>query len=233
MKRSSSTFNFQKFLGEIGPQRTIRVYEGRQAIYSQGDVADAAFYIQRGNVKLTVTSQAGKKAVIAILGRGDLFGTGCLAKQSVRMSGATVILQATTTRVERGALVRMIHREPPFAKLFISYLLSRTGRIAEDLLNQLFSSSEQRLARVLLMLAHSGEGRKPEPAISVISQETLAQMVGTTRARISHSMNKFRKLGYISYNGGLSVHGSLRSIVQHDWQRPHDGTPGFPREVRF
>jgi len=233
LKRRSRTFSFQKFLKEVGPQRTIRVYQGRQTIYSQGDLADAMFYIQSGNVKLTVTSRSGKKAVVAILGRGDFFGTGCLAKQSLRRTGAAALTQASIARLEKGVFVRMIHQEPDFARLFISYLASRVGRIGEDSLDQHFSSSEQRLARVLLRLARLGEGRKPEPAISAVSQDTLAQMVGTTRSRISHFMNKFRKLGYISYNGRLKVHGSLHGIVLHDWRPPRTGAPGSPREIRF
>ena len=233
MKRRSRASSFQQFLTDIGPQKTTREYHGWQTIYSQGDQADAMFYVQSGNVKLTVTSRSGKKAVVAVLGRGDLFGTECLAKQSLRSTGAAVLPQASIARVERGVFVRMIHQEPDFARLFISYLASRVGRIGEDLLDQHFSSSEQRLARVLLRLAHFGEGGKPEPAISAISQETLAQMVGTTRSRISHFMNKFRKLGYISYNGRLEVHGSLNGIVVHDWRSPHPGAPGFPPDAHF
>jgi CRP-like cAMP-binding protein len=233
MKRRSRASSFQQFLEEIGPQEKTREYLGRQTIYSQGDLADAAFYIQGGNVKLTVTSQSGKKAVIAVLGRGDFFGTGCLARRSLRMTGAAALTQASIARVERRVLVRMIHQEPDFARLFISYLASRVGMIAEDLLDQHFSSSEQRLARVLLRLAHFGEGRKPEPAVSAVSQDTLAQMVGTTRSRVSHFMNKFRKLGYISYNGGLRVHGSLQGMVLHDWRSPRSDTPGSAPEARF
>jgi CRP-like cAMP-binding protein len=233
MKRRSRASSFQQFLKEMGPQQTIREYQGRQTIYSQGDPADAMFYIQSGNVMLTVTSQSGKKAVIAILGRGDFFGTGCLAKQSLRRTGAAALPQASIARVDSEVFVRLIHQEPDFARLFISYLASQVGRIGEDLLDQHFSSSEQRLARVLLRLAHLGEGRKSEPAISAVSQDTLAQMVGTTRSRISHFMNKFRKLGYISYNGRLKVHGSLHDIVLHDWRSTHPGAPGFPHDGHF
>jgi CRP-like cAMP-binding protein len=233
MKRRSRAASFQQFLKEIAPQEETRKYLGRQTIYSQGELADAAFYIQGGNVKLTVTSPSGKKAVIAILGRGDFFGTGCLAKRSLRMTGAAALTQASIARVERRVLVRMIHQEPDFARLFISYLASQVGRIAEDLIDLHFSSSEQRLARVLLRLAHLGEGRKPEPAVYAVSQDTLAQMVGTTRSRVSHFMNKFRKLGYISYNGGLRVHGSLQGIVPHDWRSPRSDTPGSAPDARF
>jgi CRP-like cAMP-binding protein len=227
-KTRSRASSFQQFLNEIGPRGKTREYLGRQSIYSQGDLADAAFYIQGGNIKLTVTSPSGKKAVVAILGRGDFFGTGCLAKQSLRRTGAAALTQASIVRVGRGALTRMIRQEPDFARLFISYLASCVGRISEDLLDQHFSSSEQRLARVLLRLAHHGEGREPEPAVSVISQDTLAQMVGTTRARINHFMNKFRKLGYISYNGGLKVDGSLQRIVPGDQRPQRTGSSGSP-----
>lgn len=223
MKRQHRASNFQQFLKAVGPHKTTREYRGRQAIYSQGDLADAMFYIQSGSVKLTVTSHSGKKAVVAILGRGDLFGTGCLAKQSLRRTGAIAFPQASIARVKRGDVVRMIHQKPAFARLFISYLASCVGRIEEDLLDHHFSSSEERLARVLLRLAHLGEGGEPEPAISAISQVTLAQMVGTTRSRISHFMNKFRKLGHISYNGGLIVHASLDGIVLNDWRSPRPG----------
>ena len=234
MKKSRSpAASFRQFLEEIGPQEETREYLSRQTIYSQGDLADAAFYIQGGNVKLTVTSESGKKAVLAVLGRGDFFGTGCLAKRSLRITGAAALTQASIARVERRVLVRMIHQQPDFARLFISHLASHAGRIAEDLIDQHFSSSEQRLARVLLRLAHFGEGRKPEPAVSAISQDTLAQMVGTTRSRVSHFMNKFRKLGHISYNGRLRVHSSLQGIVLHDWRSVRSDTPGSRPEARF
>jgi CRP-like cAMP-binding protein len=232
-KRRSRASSFQQFLKELGPQEKTREYLGRQTIYSQGDLADAAFYIQSGNVKLTVTSPSGKKAVIAILGRGDFFGTGCVARRSLRMTGAAALTRASISRVDRVVLVRMIHQEPDFARLFISYLASCVGRISEDLIAQHFSTSEQRLARVLLRLAHHGEGRKPEPAVSAVSQDTLAQMVGTTRSRVSHFMTKFRKLGYISYNGGLRVHGSLQGMVLYDWRSPRSDTPGSAPDARF
>ncbi len=232
MKRRSRASSFQQFLKEFGPEEETRKYLDQQTIYSQGDLADAAFYIQGGNVKLTVTSPSGKKAVIAVLGRGDFFGTGCLARRSLRMTGAAALPKASIARVERSVLVRLIHQEPDFARLFISYLASCVGRISEDLLDQHFSSSEQRLARVLLRLAHVGEGRDPEPAVYAVSQDTLAQMVGTTRSRISHFMNKFRKLGYISYNGGLRVHGSLQGIVPHDGRPPRSDTTGSRPHAR-
>jgi CRP/FNR family cyclic AMP-dependent transcriptional regulator len=209
MNRRTLTFNSRQFLKKVGTQKTTRRYQEQQAIYSQGDAADAMFYIQNGTVKLTVVSQSGKKAVIGILGRGDLFGTACLAKQSLRTSGATAIHQSTIACVKRGILVRMIHQDPIFAKLFISYLLSRIVRIREDLVDQLFNLSEKRLARILLSLAHFGK-EGSDPVIPNINQGTFAEMVGTTRSRVSHFMNKFRKLGLIDYNrDGLTVHVAL------------------------
>jgi CRP/FNR family cyclic AMP-dependent transcriptional regulator len=212
--RHTPTFNSRKFLKKIGTQKTTREYQDQQAIYSQGDAADAMFYILNGNVKLTVVSQSGKKAVIAILGRGDLFGTSCLAKQSLRTSDATAIHQSTVARVKRGLIVRLIHRDPAFAKLFISYLLSRVFRIREDLVDQLFNFSEKRLARILLSLANFGKKGSRDPVIPNINQRTFAEMVGTTRSRVSYFMNRFRKLGFIDYSRrGLTVHGALLSAV--------------------
>jgi cAMP-binding proteins - catabolite gene activator and regulatory subunit of cAMP-dependent protein kinases len=185
-------------------------------IFSQGDTADAVFNIQDGKVKLTVVSQQGKEAVVAILERGDFFGEGCLAGQPVRMATAISLGDSTLVRINKQAMINVLHEEPTFAELFISYLLSRNIRIEEDLIDQLFNSSEKRLARVLLLLAHFGKEGKPDPVIPKISQETLAEMIGTTRSRVSFFLNKFRKLGFIHYNGGLQVHSSLLSIVLHD-----------------
>jgi CRP/FNR family cyclic AMP-dependent transcriptional regulator len=212
-------FNSRTLLNKVGPRKTTREYQDQQTIYSQGDVADAMFHIQRGNVKLTVRSRRGKKAVIAILGRGDIFGTGCLAeKQSLRMSGATTVHPSTISRVEKETIVRVINQNPAFSKLFIAYLLSRIVRIQEDLLAQLFDSSEGRLARVLLSLARVGKHGKHERVIPKISQQTLAEIVGTTRSRVSHFMNKFRKLGFVEYDSGmmLTVHSGLLSVILHD-----------------
>jgi CRP-like cAMP-binding protein len=218
MSRQTLTFNSRYFLKRIGNQKTTREYQDRQAIYSQGDAADAMFYIEDGNVKLAVTSPRGKKAVIAILGPGDVFGEGCLAKQPLRMSTATAIQPSAIARVNKGTLVRLIHQEPAFAKLLISYLLSRVVRVEEDFVDRLFNFSEKRLARILLMLAHFGKGSTTETVHLGINQEQLAQMVGTTRSRVSHFMNKFRKLGFVDYhgNGALTVHSGLLSVVQHD-----------------
>ena len=185
-------------------------------VFSQGDPADAIFYIQKGKVKLTVVSNAGKEAVIAILGAGDFLGEGCLAGQPVRLATATAMSDCSIVRLEKAATIRVLHDEPAFSEMFLSYLLSRNMRIEEDLVDQLFNSSEKRLARVLLLLANFGKEGKPEPVIAKISQETLAEMIGTTRSRVSFFMNKFRKMGFIEYNGELHVHSSLLNIVLHD-----------------
>ena len=185
-------------------------------VFSQGDPADAIFYIQKGKVKLTVVSEHGKEAVIAILEAGDFFGEGCLAGQPLRIATAGAISECAIMRLEKSDTIRVLHDEPAFSELFLEYLLSRNIRIEEDLVDQLFNSSEKRLARLLLLLANFGKEGKPEPVIANISQETLAEMIGTTRSRVSHFMNKFRKLGFIDYNGGLKVHSSLLNIVLHD-----------------
>ncbi len=213
------SFDSRKLLTKVGPQKTTREYQDQQAIYSQGDVADAMFHIHSGNVKLTVASRSGKKAVIAILGRGDIFGTGCLAKKpSRRMSGATAVHPSTISRVEKKTVVRVINQNPSFSRLLIFYLLSHIVRIEEDLLGHLFDSSEMRLARVLLSLARVGKHGKKERVIPKINQETLAEIVGTTRSRVSYFMNKFRRLGLVEYDSGmmLTVHPSLHSVILHD-----------------
>ena len=226
MSRRTLTFNSRNFLKRIGTQKTTREYQDQQVVYAQGDAADAMFHIQNGSVKLVVASPRGKQAVIAILGPGDVFGEGCLAKQSLRMSTATAIQPSTIACVKKGILVRLIHREPAFAKLFISYLLSRMVRVEEDFVDRLFNFSEKRLARILLLLTHFGKEGRDGNAFPRINQEQLAQMVGTTRSRVSHFMNKFRKLGFIDYNGNgaLTVHSGLLSAVLHD--QPLGQTPG-------
>ena len=219
MTRHTLTLNSRNFLKRIGTQETIREYQDQQTIYSEGDAADAMFQIQKGSVKLVVASQRGKKAVIAILGQADVFGEGCLVNRTVRRSTATAIQASTIARVNRRTIIRLIHRKPAFAKLLISYLLSRMVRVEEDLIDQLFNSSEKRLARSLLLLAHFGKEGRSESVLPRVNQEHLAQMVGTTRSRVSHFMNKFRKLGFVDYNGssgGLTVHGDLLSVVLHD-----------------
>jgi CRP-like cAMP-binding protein len=195
---------------------TTKAYRKKTAVFSQGSPADAVFYVERGKVKLTVLSTRGKEAVVAILGSGDFFGEGCLAGQPLRMATATAMTECSILRVQKETMVRMLHNEPALSELFMAYLLSRNVRIEEDLVDQLFNSSEKRLARILLLLTRFGKDGQHEPVVPRISQETLAEMVGTTRSRVSFFMNKFRKLGFIEYNGGLQVHSSLLNIVLHD-----------------
>ncbi len=208
-------FDPSVFLAKVGVEKTTREYLDKQVVFLQGDAADAAYYIQAGKVKLTVVSAHGKEAVVGILERGTFFGEGCLAGQPLRMATANAIEPTTIVRVGKTTMVRLLHREPEFAELFIEYLLSRNVRIEEDLLDHLFNNSERRLARLLLLLAHVGREAPLETVVPRVSQETLAAMVGTTRSRVSHFMNLFRKLGFINYhgNGGLRVHRSLLTVV--------------------
>jgi CRP/FNR family transcriptional regulator, cyclic AMP receptor protein len=200
--------------------KTQTDHHPKQVIFSQGDSADSIFYIHKGKVKLTVVSNRGKEAVIALLGAGDFFGEGCLAGQVKRMSTATAMTAVSFTRLEKSAAIRVLRDEPVFTDVFLQHLLIRSIRIEEDLVDQLFNSSEKRLARVLLLLAHFGKEGVPETVVPKISQETLADMVGTTRSRVSFFMNRFRKLGFIHYaggiEGGLQVHSSLLNVVLHD-----------------
>ena len=209
-------FDPKLFLAKVGTGRTIREYDKKQVVFSQSDSAEAIFYIQKGKVKLTVVSDNGKEAVIAILGAGDFLGEACLAGRVMYLGTAIAMSECSIVRLEKASMIRVLHEEPAFSEMFVSYLLSRNVRIEEDLVDQLFNSSEKRLARVLLLLAHFGKEGKPEPVIAKISQETLAEMIGTTRSRVSFFMNKFRKMGFIEYNGGLHVHSSLLNIVLHD-----------------
>jgi CRP/FNR family transcriptional regulator, cyclic AMP receptor protein len=214
--KSKQLFNPKLFLAKVGEGRTIAEYSKDQMVFSQGDPANAVFYIQKGKVKLTVVSNSGKEAVIAILGTGDFLGEGCLTTQPLRMAAATAISNCSLVRLEKAAMISVLHDEPAFSEMFLAYVLSRNMRIEEDLVDQLFNSSEKRLARVLLLLAHFGKEGKPEPVVAKISQEMLAEMIGTTRSRVSFFMNKFRKMGFIEYNGGLHVNSSLLNIVLHD-----------------
>jgi len=209
-------FNPQSFLASIGRGKTHTDYSRNQKVFAQGDEAQAIFYIQKGKVKLTVVSNQGKEAVIAMLAGGDFFGEGCLAGQLLRMSTVTTLSECSIVRIEKSDTVRVLHDEPAFSEMFLHYLLSRNLRIEEDLVDHLFNSSEKRLARVLLLLANFGKEGKPETVIPKMSQETLAEIIGTTRSRVSFFMNKFRKLGFISYNGHLEVHSSLLNVVLHD-----------------
>jgi CRP-like cAMP-binding protein len=218
MSRKPLPFNSRSFLKRVGTQKTTREYQDEQVIYSQGDAADAMFHIHSGNVKLVVESARGKQAVIALLGPGDVFGEGCLIQRSLRKSTATVVQHATIVCVKRGTLVHLVHKEPAFAKLMIVYLLSRIVRVEEDFVDRLFNFSEKRLARILLMLTSFGPESQDGTACPKINQQYLAQMVGTTRSRVSHFMNKFRKLGFVEYRGtgGLTVHTGLLSAVLRD-----------------
>jgi CRP-like cAMP-binding protein len=209
-------FDPQVFLAKVGEGRTIADYRKNQKVFSQGDPADAIFYIQSGKVKLTVVSQQGKEAVVGILGTNDFFGESCLLGRPVRMATATAMSVCAIVRLEKARTIQVLHDESSFSELLLAHLLSRNIRLEEDLVDQLFNSSEKRLARVLLLLANFGKEGKPEPVIAKISQETLAEIIGTTRSRVSFFMNKFRKLGLISYNGGLKVHSALMNIVLHD-----------------
>jgi CRP-like cAMP-binding protein len=209
-------FNPLKFLAEVGKGKTTLTCPKKRILFSQGDAADAVFYIQTGKVKLTVISSEGKEAIIAILEPGAFFGEGCLAGQLVCMATAAAMEKSTLVRIDKQAMIRVLHDEPSFSELFLAYLLSRNIRIQEDLVDQLFNSSEKRLARVLLLLAHFGKDGKSVPITLKISQDVLAEMIGTTRSRINFFMNKFRKLGFVDYNGGVHVHSSLLNIVLHD-----------------
>ena len=215
-RKRPATFNPQTFLATVGGGKTILAIPKNKTIFSQGDASDAVFYIQEGKVKLTVASRQGKEAVVAILNPGAFFGESCLAGRPARLATATTLVASKIVRVDKVSMVRVLHDEPAFSELFLAYVLSRNMRVEEDLVDQLFNSSEKRLARVLLLLAHIGKEGKPEPILTKISQETLAEMVGTTRSRISFFMNKFRKMGFIAYNGGLQVHSSLLNIILHD-----------------
>ena len=213
------SFNLQSFLAKVGEGTSIGTYRTDQIVFSQGDHADAVFYIESGKVKLTVVSEQGKEAVVALLGTNEFFGEGCLAGQTRRIATVTTMTESVIVRLEKEAIVRVIHQEPAFSEMFIAHLLSRAIRVEADLVDQLFNSSEKRLARLLLLLANFGKEEKPEPILAKISQETLAEMIGTTRSRVSFFMNKFRKLGLIEYNGHIEVRSSLLNVVLHE--EPH------------
>lgn len=214
--KPKNLFDPKLFLSKVGEGRSISKYGKGQVIFAQGEPADAVFYIQKGKAKVTVVSEQGKEAVVAILGTHEFFGEGCLAGQMQRISTVTSITESVIMRLEKAVILQAIHLEPAFSEMFIAHLLGRTLRVEADLVDQLFNSSEKRLARLLLLLANFGKEGKPEPMIAKISQETLADMIGTTRSRVSFFMNKFRKLGFIDYNGGIEVHSSLLNVVLHD-----------------
>jgi CRP/FNR family transcriptional regulator, cyclic AMP receptor protein len=216
--RKKRAFDPMEFLATIGEGRKVVPFPKKQAIFAQGDAADSIFYIQEGKVRLTVVSQIGKEATLGILSEGDFFGEGGLAGQPLRMGSATAMTDCELLQIDKKAMMLALHREHTFSDLFVAYLLARNIRYEEDLVDQLFNSSEKRLARILLLLAHFGKEGVPEAVIPKISQETLADMIGTTRSRVSFFMNKFRKLGFVNYNGGsgLQVHSSLLNVVLHD-----------------
>ena len=211
-----ATINPKSFLAQLGEGWSIGNYRKDQIVFSQGEPADAVFYIETGNAKLTVVSEQGKEAIVAIIGANEFFGEGCLAGQRIRISTVAAMTESVIVRLENAAILRAIHQEPAFSEMFIAHLLSRTIRVEADLVDQLFNSSEKRLARLLSLLANFGQEGKPETTIAKISQETLAAMIGTTRSRVSFFMNKFRRLGFIDYNGAIKIHSSLLNVVLHD-----------------
>ena len=213
------------FLETAGHGRMLSTHRKNQIIFSQGDDADAVIYIKRGKIKVTVVSTHGKEAVVAILGVDEFLGEGCLIGQPKRLATASAMTECVTMRVEKSEILQVLQDEPAFSKMFISHILARTARVEEDLVDQLFNSTEKRLARVLLLLANFGKDGRPEPIIAKISQETLAEMIGTTRSRVSHFMNKFRNLGFIAYNGHLEVHSSLLSVVLNENAPTADSPP--------
>lgn len=216
MTPKAKVFDPNLFLAKVGEGRKIVDYSKNQVVFSQAERSDAIFYIQKGKVKLTVVSKRGKEAVIALLGEGDFFGEGCLAGQPLRMATAVSLSNCSILKLEKAGVVRLLREEPAFSEMFVAHLLSRNIKIEEDLVDQLFNSSEKRLARVLLLLANFGKEGRPEEVIPKMSQETLAEIIGTTRSRVSFFMNRFRKLGFIEYNGSLKIHSSLLNVILHD-----------------
>ncbi len=216
MKRKKLPFDPKAFLSKVNGGRTVSKYRKNQIVYQQGEPADAVFYIQTGKAKKTVISEQGKEAVVAVLGAGDFFGERCLAGQTLRLGSVAALTECAITRIPKTEIVSVIHKEPAFAELFIAHLLARNSRVEGGLVGQVFNSSEKRLARTLLLLANFGKEGEPEPVLAKISQETLAEMIGTTRSRVSAFMNKFRKLGLIDYNGHIEIHRSLLNVVLHE-----------------
>ena len=217
MKRKAKLpFDPKVFLAKVNGGQRVSDYRKDQIVFRQGDPADAVFYIQSGKAKKTVVSEQGKEAVVALLGPDDFFGEGCLAGEALRLSSVTALTKCVIARISKADITRVIHEEPAFAELFISHLLARNSRVEEDLVDQLFNSSEKRLARTLLLLANFCKEGPPDPIIAKVSQETLAEIIGTTRSRVSFFMNKFRKLGLIDYNGSIEIHSSLLNVVLRD-----------------
>jgi CRP/FNR family cyclic AMP-dependent transcriptional regulator len=218
-KAKKVPFDSKVFLASVNGGRTIVSYRKGEVIFSQGDPADAVFYIQKGKVKITVISEQGREAVVAVLSPDEFCGEGCLTGQPLRLGTAEAMTECVIMRLQKETMVSVLHEEPGFSEFFVSHLLTRTARVEADLVDQLFNSSEKRLARALLLLANFGKEGPPEPTIAKVSQETLAEMIGTTRSRVSFFMNKFRKLGLINYNGHLEIHRSLLNVVLHE--EPH------------
>ncbi len=217
--KKARPFDVDVFLHTGDGNRIVEKHRKNRIIFSQGEPADAVFYIQEGRVKVCVLSEQGKEAVVALHDKEDFFGEGCLSGQPLRLATVKTMTECVITRVDKAVMVRMLRDQPTFSELFMSYILARNARVEADLVDQLFNSSEKRLARVLLLMANIGKSAEPEPLLAKISQETLADMIGTTRARVSTFMNKFRRLGFIQYNGNLSVHSSLLNVILHD--NPH------------
>jgi CRP-like cAMP-binding protein len=215
-RKKSHPADWESLLTKVSCGKTVRETGRKRHIFRQGDPADAVFFLSRGKVKLAVTSKQGKEAIVAILDAGDFFGEGCLAGQPLRMATATAMTDCALVRIEKAAMAHMLHERHRISELFVTHLLSRNIRYEEDLVDQLFNSSEKRLARILLLLSHFGKEGRAETVVPRINQESLAQMVGTTRSRVSHFMNKFKKLGFIDYNGGLAVNSGLLSVILHD-----------------
>jgi CRP-like cAMP-binding protein len=212
----SLAFNVELFLESAGLRRTVDKFRGKATVFAQGDPAKVVMYIQEGGVKLSVVNETGKEAVVAILGPGDFFGEGCLAGQAICMATATTVAPTAVLVIEKDEMIRALHAEHAFSDRFITYMLARNIRIEEDLVDQLFNSSEKRLARTLLLLARFGSQSQPQKVLPKVSQEMLAEMIGTTRSRVNFFMNRFKKMGFIRYNGGLQVHSSLLCVVLHD-----------------
>jgi CRP/FNR family cyclic AMP-dependent transcriptional regulator len=209
------------FLASAGKGRNVTRFQKNQVIFKQGDTANAVFYVQKGKVRVAVVSDRGKEAIVSILGPDEFFGEGCMSGQALRIATVDALAETAVVRIEKEEMIRLLQKEPSISKLFMTHLLNRTRRVEADLIDQLFNSSERRLARLLLILANYGNEGIPEPILAKISQETLAEMIGTTRSRVSFFMNKFRKLGFITYNGHIEVHKSLLNLVLHE--QPHIG----------
>jgi CRP/FNR family transcriptional regulator, cyclic AMP receptor protein len=225
-KQKKPVFNVKTFLSTLGTGRTITAYRKNEKIFSQGEPADAVFYLQEGQAKVCVVSELGKEVVVALHRKGDFFGEGCLNGQPLRLGTVAAMTDCEIMRLDKAAVVKVLHDEPKFSEAFVAHLLARNSRVEEDLLDQLFNSSEKRLARALLLMANFGKEGKPEPVIAKVSQETLAQIIGTTRSQVSTFMNKFRQLGFIDYNGHLEVHNSLLNVILHDKPQLRRGSNG-------